>query len=140
VDPRRRTLAALAGIVACVLAVTAVVRATGGGDYADRVAGVCRSVDAKLHAFRGSYFDAVAMTSQARAAGLANVRPDAAHARLHAQLLATEAQLTQGARDAQQLFATAGAQAAIARFSPLRALEATQNRRYETLGIRGCAN
>ena len=104
------------------------------------MAEVCSSVDAVLRASSGGYFETVTMTSQARAAGLAKLRPDAAHASLQAELLAVEAQLTTTAQQGQALFMASGASAAMGQVRALRDAELQQNKRYEMLGIQGCAD
>jgi hypothetical protein len=140
VDPKRRVQVVIAITIAVALTVAGLVRANGGRDYAQEVAELCRSVDEKLRSSSGNYFESVAMTSQARAAGLAKLRPDAAHAAVHADLVAVEGQLTTAAQYAQNLYASAGVSAAAAQLTSVRATELEQNGRYQTLGIQGCAD
>jgi lipoprotein signal peptidase len=135
---RLPALAAL--LVGAVLVAGVLADARGTGGYPIDVATVCRETENQLAGFDGGYFTAVSFLSDQRSARLARLKPPAEYRSLQSALLASEAQLKVGAVAAQWR-ADSGDMAHVhGDFIQLRSLEASQELRYQSLGIFGCSN
>jgi Signal peptidase (SPase) II len=131
-------LAAL--VVGGVLVVAFLADARGTGGYPIDVATVCRETENQLRDFDGGYFMAVSFLSEQRSARLARLKPPAEYRSLQGVLLASEAQLKIGAAAAQWRADSGDRTHVQGDFISLRSLEASQELRYQSLGIFGCSN
>jgi hypothetical protein len=136
----RRAQLVVAVAFAAVLVAGVLFHARSGGGYPAEVAAMCRETEKSLNSFDGGYFKAVVFLSDKRARGLVALHPDAEHQALQADMLAAEAQLREGALQAQQRAESSGTLYVRRDFSELRALEAAQERRFQSLDIVGCAD
>jgi lipoprotein signal peptidase len=134
-------LPAIAALVAgAVLVATLLAGARGAGGYPIDVATVCRETENQLQGFDGGYFRSVGFLSDQRSGRLARLKPPVKYRSLQAALLASEAQLKAEA-DTAQFRAESGDRTHLhGDFISLRSLEASQELRYQSLGIFGFSN
>jgi hypothetical protein len=131
-------LAAL--LVAAFLAVAFLADVRGKGGYPIDVAMVCRDSEDALRNYRGSYFLSVSLEAHQRSVALTRLKPPAEYQPLQATLLASEAQLMMSADTAQFRAASGDRTHLHGDYIQLRSLEASQELRYQSLGIFGCSN